>query len=103
MVLLQFFSEIIINNSSFLHLGNISVFLGSIWDGDSLENQTFSFDFFHRPKPDEKCDILDPATGSLSHDNCDSFRGAVCQSNKGDFDSVDCGFRSSFFVCMSIV
>ncbi|XP_077440718.1 adhesion G protein-coupled receptor D2 [Vanacampus margaritifer] len=61
---------------------NISVFLGSILDGKPLENQTFSLKIVHSPQPDEECDIFDPVTGSLSHDNCDSFRGAVCQYKK---------------------
>ncbi|XP_057696800.1 adhesion G-protein coupled receptor D2-like isoform X2 [Corythoichthys intestinalis] len=69
---------------------NISFFLDSILNGDPLENQTFSVEFVHSPQPDEECGIFDPVTGSLVHDNCDSFRGAVCQYKKvvevlGDF------------------
>ncbi|XP_061680958.1 adhesion G protein-coupled receptor E3 isoform X3 [Syngnathoides biaculeatus] len=61
---------------------NISVFLDSILDVDSLENERFSVEFVHSSQPDEECDILDPVTGRLSHDNCESFRGAVCQFKK---------------------
>ncbi|XP_019731076.1 adhesion G-protein coupled receptor D2 isoform X1 [Hippocampus comes] len=81
---------------------NISVILGSILDGDSLENQTFSLEFVHSPQPDEECDILDPATGSLSHDNCDSFRGAVCQYKKVvEVQDVSHSPKTRFFSILS--
>ncbi|XP_061635225.1 adhesion G-protein coupled receptor D2 isoform X2 [Phyllopteryx taeniolatus] len=75
-------SEAVWIAKKFTTQSNSSVFLDSILDGDSLENERFSVEFVHSPLPDEECDILDPVTGSLSHDNCDSFRGAVCQFKK---------------------
>ncbi|XP_077463208.1 adhesion G protein-coupled receptor D2 isoform X2 [Stigmatopora argus] len=61
---------------------NLSFFLDSILDGDSLEDKAFSVKFVHSSDPDEECGILDPVTESLVHDNCDFYRGAVCQYKK---------------------
>uniref|UniRef100_A0A3B4TTF8 Adhesion G-protein coupled receptor D2-like n=1 Tax=Seriola dumerili TaxID=41447 RepID=A0A3B4TTF8_SERDU len=63
-----------------------NVLLDSVRDGNSLQNQTFSLEFFHSPQSDEDCDIFDPVTGGWSLVKCDSFRGAVCQFKKEVLD-----------------
>ncbi|XP_037105520.1 adhesion G-protein coupled receptor D2 isoform X1 [Syngnathus acus] len=68
---------------------NISVFLDSILAGDSSENRTFSLQFVQPPQPDGVCDIFDPVTGSLAHDDCDTYRGAICQYKKVIEDQDD--------------
>ncbi|XP_044055394.1 adhesion G-protein coupled receptor D2 isoform X2 [Siniperca chuatsi] len=66
--------------------GNFTVltnsFLDSLLDGNSLQNQTLSFELFHSPQSDEDCGIFDPVIGSWGQAKCQSFRGAVCQFKK---------------------
>lgn len=57
--------------------------LDSILDGNSLQNQTISFELFHVPESDEDCGIFDPIIGRRGLAKCHSLRGAVCQFKKG--------------------
>ncbi|XP_054645830.1 adhesion G-protein coupled receptor D2 isoform X2 [Dunckerocampus dactyliophorus] len=69
--------------------GNISAFdhafLDSILEGNAL--QTFSVTFVDSTPPGEECGVFDPATGSVSLEKCDSYRGAVCQFKKEVLDA----------------
>ncbi|TDH08674.1 hypothetical protein EPR50_G00100180 [Perca flavescens] len=66
----------------------LNLFLDSLVDGNSLQNQTFSFELFNGPESDEDCDIFDPVIGSRSLTKCVSFSGAVCQFKKEALDDV---------------
>ncbi|XP_074490677.1 adhesion G protein-coupled receptor D2 isoform X1 [Sebastes fasciatus] len=77
--------------------GNFTVsadsFLDSLLDGNSLQNQTVSFELFQSPEPkseseSESCGIFDPVTESSGLVKCDSFRGAVCQFKKEVLDVI---------------
>ncbi|XP_036971348.1 adhesion G-protein coupled receptor D2 isoform X2 [Acanthopagrus latus] len=65
-----------------------SSFLESILDGNSLQNQTISFELFHSPQSDEDCGIFDPVVGSWGLAKCDSSKGAVCQFKKEVLDVI---------------
>lgn len=56
--------------------------LDSLLDGNSTQNQTFTFEFFQSPKADEDCGIFDPVLGTCGLAKCNSFREAVCQFRK---------------------
>ncbi|XP_045906602.1 adhesion G-protein coupled receptor D2 isoform X1 [Micropterus dolomieu] len=62
--------------------------LDSILDGNSLQNQTISFELFHVPESDEDCGIFDPIIGRRGLAKCHSLRGAVCQFKKGVLDAM---------------
>ncbi|XP_030290070.1 adhesion G-protein coupled receptor D2 isoform X3 [Sparus aurata] len=63
-------------------------FLESLLDGNSLQNQTISFELFHSPQSDEDCGIFDPVVGSRGLAKCDSSKGAVCQFKKEVLDAI---------------
>ncbi|KAM8887889.1 adhesion G protein-coupled receptor D2 isoform 2-T4 [Synchiropus picturatus] len=84
--------------------GHISGFentlLDSLIEDESLQNQTISLELYHRPQPHEDCVIFDPDEGRMSYDDCDSFRGAVCQFRKEPPKVI--GFpKTSFFTRLS--
>lgn len=66
----------------------------SLLDGNSLQNQTFSFELFNGPESDEDCGIFDPVIGSWGLAKCVSFRGAVCQFKKGTNNNNNNAFYS---------
>ncbi|XP_042272092.1 adhesion G-protein coupled receptor D2 isoform X1 [Thunnus maccoyii] len=70
--------------------GNISSLenslLDSLRDGNSSQNQNFSFQFLHGPQSDKDCGVFDPDIGSWDHAECDSLKGAVCQFKKEVID-----------------
>ncbi|XP_031162895.1 adhesion G-protein coupled receptor D2 isoform X2 [Sander lucioperca] len=71
--------------------GNFTVLANSVdslLDGNSLQNQTFSFELFNGPESDEDCGIFDPVIGSWGLAKCVSFRGAVCQFKKEVLDVI---------------
>ncbi|XP_072244890.1 adhesion G protein-coupled receptor D2 [Leuresthes tenuis] len=65
-------------------------------EGNSLQNQTFSFELFGSPTPYEDCGIFNPATGSSDLIKCNSYRGAVCQFKKEGLDVFNLP-KSPFF------
>ncbi|XP_078114896.1 adhesion G protein-coupled receptor D2 [Sander vitreus] len=67
--------------------GNFTVLAKSV-DGNSLQNQTFSFELFNVRESDEDCGIFDPDIGTWGLANCVSFRGAVCQFKKEVLDVI---------------
>ncbi|XP_028259183.1 adhesion G-protein coupled receptor D2 [Parambassis ranga] len=60
--------------------------LHSLLSGNSLENQTISFEWIHSPVSAENCDIFDPVMESQGVAMCSSLRGAVCQFKKEGLD-----------------
>ncbi|XP_071342047.1 adhesion G protein-coupled receptor D2 isoform X2 [Trachinotus anak] len=85
--------------------GNFSVLanvlLDSVRGGNSLQNQTFSVEFFHSSQSeDEECDMFNPVTGGWSLVKCNSLRGAVCRFKKELLD-VSSLPKTQFFSSLS--
>ncbi|XP_056895299.1 adhesion G-protein coupled receptor D2 isoform X1 [Takifugu flavidus] len=57
-------------------------FADSLLERNSSGNQTFPFESFRSPQPNEECVIFDPVVGNWGQARCDSLRGAVCQFRK---------------------
>ncbi|XP_032381624.1 adhesion G-protein coupled receptor D2 [Etheostoma spectabile] len=81
-----------------------NLFLDSLLDGNSLQNQTFSFEFFNHADSDEDCGIFDPVIGNWGQAKCASFSGTVCQFKKDvlDVESLHMSLpKTPFFSRMS--